>query len=124
MRLFSPQLAMPDLQQRSLQSVAHINTQREGGVKAPPIYELRKSEINTLRELFNLSSLQINGNTLRFQLYETGHSFSVQLTKVPQNFKDYETLLEKSTEKNNLRLLWNQQYRKSKNYANVKNPFA
>jgi hypothetical protein len=124
MRLFSPQLTMPNLQQRSFQPVANVNTQREGGVTAPPIYELLKSEMNILREYFNLSSLQIHGKALRFQLSDTGHSFVIKLTKIPQSFEDYKALLNENTKRDRLRSLWNLQYGKSRNYQNVTNPFA
>ena len=47
MRLYSPQLAMPNLQPRSFEPVANVDTQREGA-KTVKVKPLKSSQVNSL----------------------------------------------------------------------------
>jgi hypothetical protein len=97
MRLSSPQLAMPNLQPRSFQHVAHIDTQREGAkrvkVNKKQIndFKLTRPLIEKLEEKFKISNITVYEKAI--QLIKDGRQFSIILPHEPTSFEDISALL-------------------------------
>lgn len=99
MRLSSPQLAMPNLQPRSFQHVAHIDTQREGANKVKVKvnkkqtnnFKLTRPLIEKLEEEFNIYNITVYKQAI--QLIKDGRQFSIILPHEPTSFEDISALL-------------------------------
>jgi hypothetical protein len=71
MRLFSPQLTMPNLQPRSFQPVANIDTQREGGpVSKTASLNLTSKQKQVLENKYNLSYFRVINRAIQIAIYD------------------------------------------------------